>query len=212
MMSIICFSQNRRYVSAVSYMSRSSLGTSLTQCRVGQCNGQWTPRHWDKQIGQAGVPTGQVGGGPEEIHHLAGWIIERCTIFRIGMAEGAKVISFEGLSRCWRRQSETSNVWRRNASTWRRLTFCPCLRVSSLLLSRLGGKQRTVTLPVRQSLRIIGNTIESVSQKHSYLQDDARHVTSFWGQITVCGWSTFIFLHFWLVKSENKSIKASSTH
>ena len=59
------------------------------------------------------------------------------------------------------------------------VTFCPCLRVSSLLLSRLGGKQRTVTLPVRLSLRIIGNTIESVSQKHPYLQDDARHVTSF---------------------------------
>ena len=61
------------------------------------------------------------------------------------------------------------------------VTFGPCLRVSSLLLSRLGGKQRTVTLPVcsRLSLRIIGNTIESVSQKHSYLQDDARHVTSF---------------------------------
>ena len=212
MMSIICFSQNRRYVSAVSYLSRSSLGTSLTQCRVGQCNGQWTPRHWDKQIGQAGVPPGQAGGGPKEIHHLAGWIIERCTIFRIDMTEGAKVAPFEGLSRCWRRQSETSNVWRRNASTWRRLTFCPCLRVSSLLLSRLGGKQRTVTLPVRQSLRIIGNTIESVSQKHPYFQDDARHVTSFWGQITVCGRSPSTFLHFWLANLENKSIKGSSTH
>ena len=212
MMSIICFSQNRRYVSAVSYLSRSSLGTSLTQCRVGQCNGQWTPRHWDKQIGQAGVPPGQAGGGPKEIHHLAGWIIERCTIFRIDMAEGAKFnplkasADVEGYKA--RHQTCDGELLAHDDA----VTFCPCLRVSSLLLSRLGGKQRTVTLPVRLSLRIIGNTIESVSQKHSYLQDDARHVTSFWGQITVCGWSTFIFLHFWLVKSENKSIKASSTH
>ena len=171
MMSMICFSQNWRYVSAVSYLSRSSLTF--------------------------------------------------CILFRIDMAEGAKVASFEGLSRCWRRQRETWNVWRRNASTWRRcdvlslsesIFSCPCLRVSSLLLSRLGGKQRTVTLPVRLSLRIIGNTIGWVSQKHSNLQDDARHVTSFWGQITVFGRSPPTFLHFWLVKSENKSIKGSSTH
>ena len=142
MMSIICFSQNRRYVSAVSYLSRSSLGTSLTQCRVGQCNGQWTPRHWDKQIGQAGVPPGPAGGGLKEIHHLAGWIIERCTIFRIDMAEGAKVISFEGLSRCWRRQSETSNVWRRTACTWRR---CDVLSLSQSIFSPLVASWRKTT-------------------------------------------------------------------
>ena len=60
--------------------------------------GQWTVD--TKTLRQARDPPGQAGGGPVEIDHLAGWIIERCTIFRIDMAEGAKVAPFEGLSRC----------------------------------------------------------------------------------------------------------------
>ena len=74
------------------------------------------------------------------------------------MAEGAKVASFEAdVEGCKARHQTCDGEMLPHDDA---VTFCPCLRVSSLVLSRLGGKQRTVTLPIRLSLRINGNTIE----------------------------------------------------